>query len=127
MTSTRSIGGVSIFSCDPRTLAEWCASHLGLRAREDRETGAFYCDFYTTDPENPNLPKRTVCTLLPSDADTPPPSDGFVLSYVIDNLAKALERLRSAGIEIDRVEEHSAGRSAWIKDPEGHVIELWED
>ena len=28
-------------------------------------------------------------TLLPSDDDPPPASDGFVLSYVVDNLAKA--------------------------------------
>ncbi len=127
MTSIRSIGGVSIFSGDPRTLAEWYASHLGLRAREDRKTGAFYCDFYTPDPENPDLPRRTAWTLHPSGDDPPPPSDGFVLSYVVDNLASALEQLRSKGVEIDRVEEHFAGRSAWIKDPEGHVIELWED
>jgi len=83
VTSIRSIGGVSIFSGDPRSLAEWYASHLGLRAREDRARGSYYCDFYTTDPENPDVPKRTVWTLLPSDDDTPPPSDGFVLSYVV--------------------------------------------
>ena len=118
---------MSIYSANPRSLAEWYARYLGFRAREDEARGVFYCDFYTTDPENPDLPKRTAWTLLPSDDDTLPPSDGFVLSYVVENLATALEQLRSAGVEIDRVEEHSAGRSAWLKDPDGHVIELWED
>ncbi len=37
-----------------------------------------------------------------------------------------MECLRSAGIEIERVKESSAGRSAWIRDPEGRLNELWE-
>ena len=58
----------------------------------------------------------------------PEPGKVTVVTPDVDGVwAKALEQLRSAGIEIERVEEHSAGRSAWIKDPEGHVIELWED
>ena len=127
LTAVKSIGGVSIFSASPRSLAEWYAEHLGLRAEKDPSNGSYYCDFYQRDPQNPDLPKRAVWELLPTEHGAPATTTGFVLSYVVDNLAKALEQLRSAGIEIDRIQEHSAGRSAWIRDPEGRLIELWED
>ncbi len=127
MTAVKSIGGVSIFSASPRVLAEWYAEHLGLRAEKDPSNGSYYCDFYLPDSENPELPRRTVWTLLEADPQTAPPTSGFVLSYVVENLREVTKRLRSAGIEIDRIQEHSAGRSAWIRDPEGRTIELWED
>lgn len=127
MTAVKSIGGVSIFSASPRALAEWYAEHLGLRAEKDPSNGSYYCDFYLPDSENPELPRRTVWTLLEADARAAPQTSGFVLSYVVENLRKVTKRLRSAGIEIDRIQEHFAGRSAWIRDPEGRTIELWED
>ena len=123
----KSIGGVSIYSASPRSLADWYSEHLGLRAEHDRGNGAYYCDFYQPDSENPELPRRTVWTLLEADPQTAPQTSGFVLSYVVENLREVMKRRRAAGIEIDRIQEHSAGRSAWIRDPEGRLIELWED
>jgi len=38
-----------------------------------------------------------------------------------------LEALREEGMEVDpRREDHEYGRFAWIMDPEGNRIELWE-
>ena len=38
-----------------------------------------------------------------------------------------LEKLRSDGVEVDdKVEESEYGRFAWLMDPEGNRIELWE-
>ena len=40
---------------------------------------------------------------------------------------KALEQLKAAGVAIDpKREDASYGRFAWIVDPEGNRIELWE-
>jgi len=127
MTAIKSIGGVSIFSASPRSLAEWYAEHLGLRAEKDPSNGSYYCDFYLPDSENPELPRRTVWTLLEADEQAAPQTSGFVLSYVVENLREVTKCLPSAGIEIEKVKEHAYGRSAWIRDPEGRRIELWED
>ena len=40
----------------------------------------------------------------------------MVLSYVVENLREVMERLRSAGIELERIKEHAYGRSAWIRE-----------
>ena len=44
----------------------------------------------------------------------PPTTSGLVLSYVVENLREVMERLRSAGIELERIKEHAYGPSAWI-------------
>lgn len=44
-----------------------------------------------------------------------------------DDLGALLAGLREEGVPVeDRVEEHEYGRFAWIVDPEGNRIELWE-
>jgi predicted enzyme related to lactoylglutathione lyase len=38
-----------------------------------------------------------------------------------------VEQLRRAGAQVDdRIEESDYGRFAWVTDPEGNRIELWE-
>ena len=50
-----------------------------------------------------------------------------MINYRVENLDWLLEQLRAEGVEIDdRIEEYEYGRFAWIMDPEGNRIELWE-
>jgi predicted enzyme related to lactoylglutathione lyase len=52
---------------------------------------------------------------------------GFMVNYRVDNLDALLADLKKAGIEIDpHREDHDYGRFAWISDPDGNRIELWE-
>jgi len=45
----------------------------------------------------------------------------------VDGLDALLEVLRKEGVEIDeKREDFEYGRFAWIMDPEGNRIELWE-
>jgi catechol 2,3-dioxygenase-like lactoylglutathione lyase family enzyme len=37
----------------------------------------------------------------------------------------AVERLRSSGLEVEETAFEGAGRSAYAKDPDGHLVELW--
>ena len=37
-----------------------------------------------------------------------------------------LAQLRRDGVAVEKVEAHDYGRFAWITDPEGNRIELWE-
>ena len=44
-----------------------------------------------------------------------------------DGLSRQLKELKNNGIEqIGEIEEYEYGRFAWIEDPEGNKIELWE-
>ena len=51
----------------------------------------------------------------------------FMVNYRVDNLDGLLEELKKAGVEIDpHREDADYGRFAWIMDPDGNRIELWE-
>jgi len=48
-------------------------------------------------------------------------------SFRVDDLDALLARVQTAGVEILPIrEEYDFGRFAWIVDPEGNRVELWE-
>jgi predicted enzyme related to lactoylglutathione lyase len=50
-----------------------------------------------------------------------------MINYRVANLDWLLGQLREEGVEVDsRIEKYDYGRFAWIMDPEGNRIELWE-
>jgi predicted enzyme related to lactoylglutathione lyase len=52
---------------------------------------------------------------------------GFMVNYRVDDLDALLEELKKSGIEIDpHRQDYDYGRFAWITDPDGNRIELWE-
>ena len=51
----------------------------------------------------------------------------FMVNYRVADLVGLLAELRTAGVEIvGDLEQHENGKFAWIMDPEGRKIELWE-
>jgi Glyoxalase/Bleomycin resistance protein/Dioxygenase superfamily len=47
--------------------------------------------------------------------------------YRIDDLGEMLSQLRANGVEvIGGPESHENGKFAWIMDPDGNKVELWE-
>jgi predicted enzyme related to lactoylglutathione lyase len=51
-----------------------------------------------------------------------------MVNYRVDDLDALLAQLAAAGVTIDphREEDVSFGRFAWITDPEGNRVELWQ-
>ena len=49
-----------------------------------------------------------------------------MINYRVDNLERMLAQLRAAGIAIEKTESYPYGHFAWLTDPEGNRIELWE-
>jgi len=50
-----------------------------------------------------------------------------MVNFRVRDLGALLSQLRAAGVEVVREEEEEgAGRFAWIVDPEGNRVELWE-
>jgi predicted enzyme related to lactoylglutathione lyase len=49
-----------------------------------------------------------------------------VINYRVRDLPAFLDQLRADGIEIEKTEDFDYGRFAWIKDPEGNRIELYQ-
>jgi predicted enzyme related to lactoylglutathione lyase len=56
-----------------------------------------------------------------------PSTKPFMLNFRVEDLDGLLERLRGEDVWVDpNREDYDYGRFAWIMDPEGNRIELWE-
>jgi predicted enzyme related to lactoylglutathione lyase len=50
-----------------------------------------------------------------------------MINYRVKNLQKTLAQLRKERVKVaKKVEEFEYGKFAWVFDPEGNKIELWE-
>lgn len=70
----------------------------------------------------------TAFAIFPADTTYFNPSTSrFMLNFVVPNLDELLRTLEAEGVEIDpKREDYDYGRFAWLMDPEGNRIELWE-
>jgi predicted enzyme related to lactoylglutathione lyase len=56
-----------------------------------------------------------------------PSNATFMINYIVDDLDAILAKLSENGVRIDpKREDSDYGRFAWIFDPDGNKIELWE-
>ena len=123
MKRVTGIGGIFFKADDPSKLHEWYEKHLGLK----REPGN-YTMLRWRDADDPEKSGTTVWSLFKKDSNYFDPSQSsFMINYRVENLDALLDLLREEGVEIDpKREDTEYGRFAWIMDPEGNRIELWE-
>lgn len=118
MAKVVGIGGVFLKARDPKALAAWYTKHLGMPVSEH---GAIVFD-------GPSAAGATVFTHFP--VDTKYFGDGpqqTMVNFRVDDLDELLAQLATAGVSIDpKREDYSYGRFAWIVDPEGNRVELWQ-
>ncbi|KAA6458600.1 VOC family protein [Acidobacteria bacterium AB60] len=118
MARVTGVGGVFFKAQDPKALAAWYAKHLGV-PRGDDGTMIF---------EGPEAAGMTVFSTFA--ANTTYFGDGaqqFMVNFRVDDLDALLKQLTEAGVKIDpKREDYGYGRFAWIWDPEGNRIELWQ-
>jgi predicted enzyme related to lactoylglutathione lyase len=113
------IGGIFFKSANQQQMREWYAKHLGL---EDSGHGAMLPWREADNPENEQM---TVWTIFAGDSGYFPAP--FMVNYIVDDMDALLERLEKAGVQIDpKRQDESYGRFAWIYDPDGNKIELWQ-
>ena len=123
MAKVTGIGGVFFKSRGDRAaLAAWYQKHLGmplepwggavLRWPEDRAEDRGLTVWHVAEPDTE--------WFAPSAAP-------FMINYRVDDLEGLLANLRAAGVEgLKGPEAHENGQFAWIADPDGNKVELWE-
>jgi predicted enzyme related to lactoylglutathione lyase len=115
------IGGVFFRAADPARMSAWYREHLGICAEDG------HAIFDWREKESPEKAGQTVWSLFPADTDYfGPTRKSFMINYRVANLEKMLIQLRASGVTVEKVEDFDYGRFAWITDPEGNRIELWE-
>jgi catechol 2,3-dioxygenase-like lactoylglutathione lyase family enzyme len=114
------IGGVFFKSANRDQMREWYAKHLGLGGKGSEVMLPW------REHDDPQKEHVTVWTIFPASTSYFGPSP-FMVNYIVDDLDALLDRLKQEGVKIDpkRMDE-SYGKFAWIYDPDGNKIELWQ-
>src|SRR5436305_631389 len=116
------LGGVFLKTPDIDRSRSWYSENLGLSGGPE----GFQFRWRTSDDEAAE--HCTVWALFPAKSNYFDPSEApFMLNYIVDDLDAILEKLAANGVRIDpKREDVSYGRFAWIYDPDGNKIELWQ-
>jgi catechol 2,3-dioxygenase-like lactoylglutathione lyase family enzyme len=121
------IGGVFLFSNNPKRLAEWYRDNLGITYDESPDCSSIYQSFAYRDLTNASLKRTTTWAILPTDNDISGKPRTGQINYRVKSMTEALSHLRSKGVAIEKTEDCEFGKFAWVTDPDGNKIELFEE
>lgn len=109
------IGGYFIRAADPAALTEWYRECLGVDVDESGVWGqeAGPTVFATFESDTDYFGSRTQRTML---------------NFRVRDLEAMLAQLRARGADVaaETQDADGIGRFAWVTDPEGNRIELWQ-
>ena len=115
MKNVTGFGGFFFRSKDPNALSAWYQLHFGINAVGGNELWI--------QQEGP-----TVFAPFAQETDYFGNSQQqFMINFRVTDLDALLQDLKAAGVRIDEKKQTEAyGKFAWVYDPEGNKIELWQ-
>lgn len=114
------LGGF-FFKCDdPKATKDWYKNHLGVPVDQYGWT------FWWKDKEGKDC--STQWSPFPAETKYFEPSQKqFMMNFRVDDLEELMKLLKEEGVTVvGDMETYDYGKFAWILDPEGNKIELWE-
>jgi predicted enzyme related to lactoylglutathione lyase len=123
MKRVTGIGGIFFKAKDPSALGAWYKQHLGI---DVQPWGGASFDW--TDETGTPVGGTTAWCLGPEQGDQFAPSTApFMVNYRVHDLLALVKVLREEGCNVlDKVDDSEYGKFAWVIDPEGNKIELWQ-
>jgi predicted enzyme related to lactoylglutathione lyase len=114
------IGGIFVTSKDPKALAAWYRDVLGLQL----ETWGGAMLRY----DAPGHPAYVLWAgFKQGSSEMAGSKREFMINFAVDDMDAFTARLKAKGVAIlKRDDTDPFGRFAWILDPDGTKIELWE-
>jgi len=109
------IGGIFFRSQDDKALAQWYEKHFGIN------------NVQTYEPWQ-QAAGPTVFAQFKANTDYfGSPEQQFMINFRVSDLDTFVGQLKAAGVRVDeKTMNESFGKFAWVYDPEGNKIELWE-
>ncbi len=123
MKRVTGIGGIFFKAKDAPALHAWYKRHLGIDVQPWGGTA-----FSWTDDAGTPVGGMTIWSVGPDAADAYAPSTAsFMVNYRVENARELARVLKEEGCQVlDRIEESEYGTFAWVIDPEGNKVELWQ-
>jgi predicted enzyme related to lactoylglutathione lyase len=116
MARVLGLGGVFFKAQDPAAVGAWYARVLGFEVSD--WGGAMF--------EHPRI-GGTNWSPFAADTRYFEPSDApFMINFIVDDLDGVLAKAAAEGVEPTGRQDEEMGRFAWLIDPAGVKIELWQ-
>ena len=114
------LGGVFFKSANPKKIAAWYREILGI--------GVEGWDGAMLPHDTPGHPAFAIWSPFAADTDYfEPGTASYMVNFAVDDLDAFLMRLKAKGVEpVARDDSDPNGKFAWLIDPEGTKIELWQ-
>ena len=113
------VGGVFFRSKDPKALTAWYHDVLGIKIESWGGAMLRY--------DAPDHPPMVVWTPFAEKNDEMEGSTReFMINFGVDDMDAFVARLKAKGVPIIKRESDATGSFAWIMDPDGTKIELWQ-
>jgi predicted enzyme related to lactoylglutathione lyase len=118
------VGGVFMTCADAGATKDWYGRVLGIEPDEHGGFSFLHADSAAAFPQG----ARTIFAPFDAGGDYFAPSTlPFMLNLIVDDLDALLARCEAEGVaQVQPMEAHDYGRFAWIMDPDGRKIELWQ-
>ncbi|MEI9921003.1 MAG: VOC family protein [Bacteroidota bacterium] len=121
MKKVTGIGGVFFKSKDVAKLKEWYRNHLGFVVTEWGSTMPWI------DPETKAFGQTAWSPFKETSDYFAPSTLPYMINYRVHDVHALVEQLQKDGVTIaGGPDDTDYGKFAWIMDPEGRKIELWE-
>jgi predicted enzyme related to lactoylglutathione lyase len=115
MARVTGIGGIFFKARDPNALRDWYRKHLGL---DIQSWGGLAFEASSG---------VTAWSIFPeSSKHFAPSTQPFMINYRVDDLTGIVDAMKAGGVAVDKVDSSAEGKFAWVMDPEGNRIELWQ-
>ena len=123
MERVTGIGGIFFKAKDAPALQAWYRRHLGIDVQVWGGTA-----FPWADAEGRPTGGTTVWSIAPEESNQFAPSAAtFMINYRVENVSALVALLETEGCDVlDKTEESEFGKFAWVMDPEGNKVELWQ-
>jgi predicted enzyme related to lactoylglutathione lyase len=123
MKRVTGIGGIFFKAKDAKALQAWYKQHLGI---DVQSWGGAAFDW--VDGDGKPVGGTTAWCINSMQSDQFAPSNAaFMVNYRVADVHALVKALREEGCNVlEKIDESEFGKFAWVIDPEGNKVELWE-
>ena len=117
MARVTGLGGVFYVVKDPEATRAWYRDNLGI-------DGTYGPQLAWSD--EPKANPYSLISHFADDTYVKPGKGGFMINLRVEDLDEFVKQLKKKGVKVLDTADEGYGKFAWILDPDGVKIELWE-